>query len=126
MANCRSCFRYLLGSGQQGGVGNQLRQFAIDHFLAIALAQWNLLMLENHPGSALVHMLQHPILFPESGDRKSTRLNSSHQIISYAVFCLKKKKIHLYLLSMIRNPLGQVGSLISLASACPVIGSLAA
>src|SRR5947208_8488748 len=26
------------------------------------------------------------------GDRKSTRLNSSHQIISYAVFCLKKKK----------------------------------
>src|SRR5207244_12428194 len=29
---------------------------------------------------------------PEGGqDRKSTRLNSSHQIISYAVFCLKKK-----------------------------------
>src|SRR5438552_8962096 len=27
------------------------------------------------------------------GDRKSTRLNSSHQIISYAVFCLKKKNI---------------------------------
>src|SRR5256884_3387464 len=28
------------------------------------------------------------------GDRKSTRLNSSHGYISYAVFCLKKKKIH--------------------------------
>src|SRR5258708_10522085 len=28
---------------------------------------------------------------PEKIDRKSTRLNSSHQIISYAVFCLKKK-----------------------------------
>src|SRR5258708_10448594 len=27
-----------------------------------------------------------------TADRKSTRLNSSHQIISYAVFCLKKKK----------------------------------
>src|SRR5438552_7528415 len=27
-------------------------------------------------------------------DRKSTRLNSSHQIISYAVFCLKKKKTY--------------------------------
>src|SRR5947208_10880689 len=27
-------------------------------------------------------------------DRKSTRLNSSHQIISYAVFCLKKKTKH--------------------------------
>ena len=30
---------------------------------------------------------------PPMGDRKSTRLNSSHQIISYAVFCLKKKKL---------------------------------
>src|SRR5690606_41725177 len=29
----------------------------------------------------------------ERGDRKSTRLNSSHVKISYAVFCLKKKKI---------------------------------
>src|SRR5258708_29272523 len=29
---------------------------------------------------------------PVARDRKSTRLNSSHQIISYAVFCLKKKK----------------------------------
>src|SRR5258708_27866125 len=28
-------------------------------------------------------------------DRKSTRLNSSHQIISYAVFCLKKKKTNI-------------------------------
>src|SRR5437660_10122257 len=27
-------------------------------------------------------------------DRKSTRLNSSHVAISYAVFCLKKKKLH--------------------------------
>src|SRR5260221_13721326 len=27
-------------------------------------------------------------------DRKSTRLNSSHTVISYAVFCLKKKKKH--------------------------------
>src|SRR5260221_5353885 len=32
--------------------------------------------------------------FPQSQrtDRKSTRLNSSHTVISYAVFCLKKKK----------------------------------
>src|SRR5260221_10847747 len=29
----------------------------------------------------------------QNGDRKSTRLNSSHTVISYAVFCLKKKKI---------------------------------
>src|SRR5207244_7426016 len=34
-----------------------------------------------------------PFRIPHSAlDRKSTRLNSSHQIISYAVFCLKKKK----------------------------------
>src|SRR5690242_16293458 len=31
-------------------------------------------------------------LLPAAGDRKSTRLNSSHMSISYAVFCLKKKK----------------------------------
>src|SRR5256885_8662244 len=32
-------------------------------------------------------------------DRKSTRLNSSHLVISYAVFCLKKKKLTVKLLS---------------------------
>src|SRR5258708_3162403 len=32
------------------------------------------------------------LVFDLDQDRKSTRLNSSHQIISYAVFCLKKKK----------------------------------
>src|SRR5258708_12187151 len=32
----------------------------------------------------------------QSLDRKSTRLNSSHQIISYAVFCLKKKNTIVY------------------------------
>src|SRR2546426_3374081 len=31
---------------------------------------------------------------PRGKDRKSTRLNSSHLVISYAVFCLKKKKQH--------------------------------
>src|SRR3712207_7260869 len=34
-----------------------------------------------------------PLPFREGGDRKSTRLNSSHANISYAVFCLKKKII---------------------------------
>src|SRR3712207_7125484 len=33
-----------------------------------------------------------PDRIPSSRDRKSTRLNSSHANISYAVFCLKKKK----------------------------------
>src|SRR5438874_9391571 len=39
------------------------------------------------------HMLLEPYLFDVmTEDRKSTRLNSSHVEISYAVFCLKKKK----------------------------------
>src|SRR5438874_7410137 len=36
------------------------------------------------------------IYFSPSRDRKSTRLNSSHVEISYAVFCLKKKKTRQY------------------------------
>src|SRR5207244_8376926 len=36
------------------------------------------------------HALGQPVRSHEHVDRKSTRLNSSHQIISYAVFCLKK------------------------------------
>src|SRR5256885_13234258 len=55
----------------------------------------------------LVLLAEHPVAEPGSiwlvdrgaqraqrhgGDRKSTRLNSSHLVISYAVFCLKKKK----------------------------------
>src|SRR6266480_5085449 len=39
---------------------------------------------------------------PERRDRKSTRLNSSHMSISYAVFCLKKKKIHRQTLAFLR------------------------
>src|SRR2546426_5046194 len=35
-----------------------------------------------------------PCTVPGGRDRKSTRLNSSHLVISYAVFCLKKKKQH--------------------------------
>src|SRR3712207_7460949 len=44
-------------------------------------------LLDAHTVSALGETLG-------SADRKSTRLNSSHANISYAVFCLKKKKIH--------------------------------
>src|SRR5207244_5181258 len=38
-----------------------------------------------------LNIAEHAALRTDTGDRKSTRLNSSHQIISYAVFCLKKK-----------------------------------
>src|SRR5690242_21629587 len=41
----------------------------------------------------------------DRGDRKSTRLNSSHMSISYAVFCLKKKKIKIiYTILPINRP----------------------
>src|SRR5438094_4238061 len=36
--------------------------------------------------------LRDPLVIEPARDRKSTRLNSSHRTISYAVFCLKKKK----------------------------------
>src|SRR3712207_8297550 len=39
------------------------------------------------------HVPVDPKLWPDL-DRKSTRLNSSHANISYAVFCLKKKNVH--------------------------------
>src|SRR3712207_7627663 len=40
---------------------------------------------------AVLHGLQHHLALDLIEDRKSTRLNSSHANISYAVFCLKKK-----------------------------------
>src|SRR5687768_18137748 len=43
-------------------------------------------------GEGLPRRLQAPRGRRDHGDRKSTRLNSSHGYISYAVFCLKKKK----------------------------------
>src|SRR5258708_23646247 len=51
---------------------------------------------QNHPDEAVEQYTKAAELFAAASrdeeDRKSTRLNSSHQIISYAVFCLKKKK----------------------------------
>src|SRR5207253_11072553 len=43
-------------------------------------------------GKCLAHQLFPSLGDAGEGDRKSTRLNSSHVAISYAVFCLKKKK----------------------------------
>src|SRR5258708_29464127 len=58
--------------------GKVLQQYLEQLRIAVALRQ--------REGTALHQYLA------ASLDRKSTRLNSSHQIISYAVFCLKKKK----------------------------------
>src|SRR5256885_13018899 len=45
-----------------------------------------------------------PAIRPPTTDRKSTRLNSSHLVISYAVFCLKKKKKQTYYCSVGATP----------------------
>src|SRR5438034_4967018 len=45
-----------------------------------------------HPGGILQNKRAGVLPAPGAVDRKSTRLNSSHTVISYAVFCLKKKK----------------------------------
>src|SRR5256886_10235940 len=46
----------------------------------------------NGAGKSTTFRMLCGLLMPSGGDRKSTRLNSSHSQISYAVFCLKKKK----------------------------------
>src|SRR5256885_12627539 len=43
-------------------------------------------------GVVRISFVDGPIIVMMVSDRKSTRLNSSHLVISYAVFCLKKKK----------------------------------
>src|SRR3712207_7820853 len=59
------------------------------HLLSRVAKHYRVLVIEEpifKPGAALHMEISHR-------DRKSTRLNSSHANISYAVFCLKKKKI---------------------------------
>src|SRR3712207_7115376 len=48
--------------------------------------------LEGYAACVVLGGEQHAYPGPDGADRKSTRLNSSHANISYAVFCLKKKK----------------------------------
>src|SRR5256885_9891982 len=61
--------------------------------LAIGLGRPALLAARVGPGS-FYGVISHGAMvgvFGAAGDRKSTRLNPSHLVISYAVFCLKKK-----------------------------------
>src|SRR2546426_5311098 len=53
---------------------------------------WDLAGKRLGPVSARPGYQQFAKFSPDGRDRKSTRLNSSHLVISYAVFCLKKKK----------------------------------
>src|SRR5438445_6559847 len=69
-------------------------------------ASGTLIRVEPHDFSRILNKQEAPVIVRARGgffrtrwyyltDRKSTRLNSSHANISYAVFCLKKKKINL-------------------------------
>src|SRR5256885_8585800 len=60
--------------------------------------------------------VQEPLGFSgvEHLDRKSTRLNSSHLVISYAVFCLKKKKIKNHITFNMTIPLHILNRLVTM------------
>src|SRR5574341_1176040 len=102
---------------QRGGAGGRLAGDA-RYVSAVDCASLGLAELQPSGADPLFHRLDVPERQPEAhrrgahqrphwhdaavcgghlvryADRKSTRLNSSHQLISYAVFCLKKKKKH--------------------------------
>src|SRR2546430_17328199 len=70
---------------------------ALPIFLARSPGAWRLRVgipdLDENPGSVAGQVHRYRLAGLAGGvDRKSTRLNSSHSQISYAVFCLKKKK----------------------------------
>src|SRR5437764_14163283 len=74
------------------------RTFASDHAGSLDLLGRALPHLRaHHRDRDLAHLLAEQLPAVGGGDRKSTRLNSSHRCISYAVFCLKKKIICLYI-----------------------------
>src|SRR3712207_7515933 len=60
-------------------------------------------LFENAPLKGQEVLLVFPFRYVLHRDRKSTRLNSSHANISYAVFCLKKKNLYLTLNSLTIN-----------------------
>src|SRR5258708_26461283 len=63
-----------------------------DHDVVAAPAEEAaILMVERQRGRSVASGQRNQMIKSHLQDRKSTRLNSSHQIISYAVFCLKKK-----------------------------------
>src|SRR3712207_8002169 len=66
------------------GVGHDRRRVRVDEHDLVAL-------LEQHLARLHARVVELRGLADHDRDRKSTRLNSSHANISYAVFCLKKK-----------------------------------
>src|SRR5258708_11824063 len=69
-------------------------RFTLECARIISLARFGFSKRDDEPikASSSSKRLRFCSIKGRKSDRKSTRLNSSHQIISYAVFCLKKKK----------------------------------
>src|SRR5258708_17660160 len=88
---CSTTARCLRSAGQRGIVMSGGLQFERlqDQLLRLRLVQ-SVERLASLLEAAAKRELSYSDF--QQRDRKSTRLNSSHQIISYAVFCLKKKK----------------------------------
>src|SRR5690625_6468652 len=87
--------RFVLGDAG-GKVINQLLPICIDGFSSIVIVAVQLVLSQLAPACGLIgrdFTDLNALVFSEL-DRKSTRLNSSHVAISYAVFCLKKKNIN--------------------------------
>src|SRR3982750_3115287 len=86
--------RGLGATGAHGGIRLGVRRF---FFLMIrrpprsTLFPYTTLFRSQHPVEAAAHIGAEATRVLRHVDRKSTRLNSSHDQISYAVFCLKKK-----------------------------------
>src|SRR5258708_29970761 len=75
------------------GLGRSLEQDVVDHGLVLVGDVSDLSRQREHDVEVRHRQqLGRTRMARRARDRKSTRLNSSHQIISYAVFCLKKKK----------------------------------
>src|SRR2546430_7528359 len=84
----------LFRSGRPDPEGAEFRQFA----------ELLVKSMESEPDAVSIGSLYYSDSGPQ--DRKSTRLNSSHSQISYAVFCLKKKKTDQHERRLITSYLG--------------------
>src|SRR5256885_12942830 len=92
---CQGPWNREFRGGTEAGIHNRFHDY--DHVRAVHIVHFpnqtlpSVLGVEGYlEGTPIFVRLQDPEAQKE--DRKSTRLNSSHLVISYAVFCLKKKK----------------------------------
>src|SRR5687768_4689309 len=98
-AQAQKSVEYVAAEMKALGLEVQLEKLSVPHWVrgeeTAALVEYPG-MAENTTQKIVLTALGGSVATPAEGDRKSTRLNSSHGYISYAVFCLKKKKTQKY------------------------------